>query len=276
LTLPVPGAQDGEVDAEGAQTFRVAADAYDRHVGRYGKELAERLCAVAAVGPGQSVLDVGCGPGALTAVLAALVRPGQVSAVDPSEPFVEACRMRVPGADVRLGRAEELPFADSAFGSVVSQLVVNFLGAPEAGVSEMRRVARPGGAVAAAVWDYAGGMTLLRTFWDAATAVDPEGALSRDEGRIMRYCDEGGLSGLWEGAGLTSIRTGALTVAADYERFEDLWEPFEAGVGPSGAYVLSLGPDTRQALLDDWRRRLGSPSGAFRLTARAWYAVGRA
>ena len=263
------------MDAEGAATFRVAATAYDRHVGRYGKELAERLCAAAAVGPGQSVLDVGCGPGALTAVLAGLVSTGRVSAVDPSEPFVEACRARVPGADVRVGAAEALPFGDASFDAVLSQLVINFMSDPQTGVGEMRRVARPGATVASAVWDYGGGMTLLRTFWDAANAVDPEGAFSRDEGRMMRYCDEGGLSGLWEAAGLTSIRGGALTVDADYESFEELAEPFGAGVGPSGAYLVSLAEDTRRALLDEWRRRLGPPSGAFRLTARAWYAVGR-
>jgi SAM-dependent methyltransferase len=263
------------VEAEGAVTFRVAAAAYDRHVGRYGKELAERLCAVAAVGPGQSVLDVGCGPGALTAVLSGLVGPGRVSAVDPSETFVEACRTRVPGADVRVAAAEALPFADASFDAVLSQLVINFMTDAEAGVREMRRVTRPGGTVAAAVWDYAGGMTLLRSFWDSVGAVDPEGAPSRDEGHTMRYCDESELSGLWESTGLAGVRTGALSVSAGYDSFDDLWEPFEAGVGPSGAYAASLGDAARRALRDEWRRRLGSPAGGFELTARAWYAVGR-
>jgi SAM-dependent methyltransferase len=222
------------MNAERVEGFRVAADAYDRHVGRYGTELAERLCAVAAVGPGQRVLDVGCGPGALTAVLAGLVGTGHVSAAAPSEPFVDACRARVPGADVRLGRAESLPFGDSTFDAVLSQLVVNFLGAPEAGVREMHRVTRSGGAVAAAVWDYAGGMTLH------------------------------------------DVRSGSFTVGAGYESFDDLREPFAAGVGPSGAYLTALDGRAREDVLAEWRRRLGAPSGAFRLTARAWYAVGRA
>jgi SAM-dependent methyltransferase len=263
------------VAVDDAETFRVAAAAYARHVGRYGKELAERLCAVAAVGPGQSVLDVGCGPGALTSVLAGLVGPARVSAVDPSEPFVHACRALVAGADVRVAQAEELPFADGSFDVVLSQLVVNFMSDPELGVEDMRRVARSGGTVASAVWDYAGEMTILRTFWDAAVAVDPDRAAALDEGLRMPYCGEGDLARLWETVGLGGVQSGALNVAADYESFEDLWQPFAAGVGPSGGYFAALDPATRESLLAEWERRLGSPAGPFALTARAWYAVGR-
>jgi SAM-dependent methyltransferase len=269
-------AQDDEVASEGVVTFRVAAEAYDRHVGRYGTELAAQLGAVAAVGPGQRVLDVGCGPGALTAVLAGLVGPTRVAAVDPSEPFAEACRARVPGADVRLGAAEDLPFADGSFDSVLSQLVVNFMTDPETGVAEMRRVARPGGVVASAVWDYAGGMTVLHTFWDAAIAIDPARAAPLHEGSRMRYCGDGELAGLWEASGLSDVHAGGLTVSADYSSFEDLWQPFAAGVGPSGAYFAALDDTARNRLLAEWHGRLGSPSGPFRLAARAWYAVGRA
>jgi SAM-dependent methyltransferase len=265
-----------EVDAERAVAFRVSATAYGRHVGRYGRELAERLCAVAAIGPGQAVLDVGCGPGPLTSVLAGLVGPNRVTAVDPSEPFVLACRDVVPGADVQVARAEELPFADGSFDAVLSQLVVNFMSDPELGVREMRRVARPGGTVASAVWDYAGEMTILRTFWDAAIAADPGRATALDEGRGMPYCREGELARLWETVGLGDVQAGAFSVAADYESFEDLWQPFAAGVGPSGVYFAALDPAGRERLLAEWERRLGSPAGAFRLTARAWYAVGRA
>jgi hypothetical protein len=119
-------------------------------------------------------------------------------------------------------------------------------------------------------------MTLLRTFWEAAIAVDPEGATPLHEGSRMRFCGEGELAGLWEAAGLSDVRSGSFTVAADYASFEDLWQPFAAGVGPSGAYFSSLDETAREAVLDEWRRLLGSPAGALRLTARAWYAVGRA
>src|SRR5689334_22939301 len=148
----------------GAATFRAGADVYDRHIGRYGSSLAAGLIAAAGVGPGVRALDVGCGPGALTAALASALGAEAVAAVDPSAPFVEACRARVPGADVRRAAAEALPFAAGRFGAVLSQLVVNFMADAPAGVREMARVARPGAAVAACVWDYADGMTLLRRF----------------------------------------------------------------------------------------------------------------
>jgi SAM-dependent methyltransferase len=262
------------VDAEGALTFRVSASAYGRHVGRYGRELAERLCAVAAIGPGQAVLDVGCGPGALTAVLAGLVGPNRVTAVDPSEPFVLACRDVVPGADVQVARAEELPFSDGSFDAVLSQLVVNFMSEPELGVREMRRVAGLGGTVASAVWDYAGEMTILRRFWDAAVALDP-GAVELDEGRSMPYCTPGELEALWSGAGLADVAVAPVTVSAGYEGFDDLWEPLEHGVAPSGAYAAALPDDRSAALKEELRRRLGVGAAPFRLTARAWVATGR-
>ena len=149
--------------------FEVATEAYDRLVGRYSPALARELIRFAGVGQGMRALDVGCGPGALTAELAERLGPAGVAAVDPSEPFAAACRSRVPGADVRVAGGEALPFEDDAFDATLSQLVVNFMADPPAGVREMARVTRPGGVVASCVWDYAGEMTLLRSFWDAAS-----------------------------------------------------------------------------------------------------------
>ena len=146
----------------------------------------------------------------------------------------------MPGADVREAAAEALPFADAAFDAVLSQLVVNFLADAPAGVAEMRRVARPGAVVAACVWDYAEGMTLLRRFWDAALAIDPDGAAARDEGRVMPYCGPGELAALWAGAGLRDVAEHTLEASAHYPDFDALWEPFPLGVAPSGAYVAAL------------------------------------
>jgi len=263
---------EGRAGAE----FRTSAEAYDRHVGRYTDELAAALVEVAGVRPGQRALDVGCGPGALTRALATITGADDVAAVDPSPPYADACRARVPNADVRVATAKALPFADDTFDVVLSQLVLNFMSDAPAGVREMRRVARPGTTVGACVWDYADGMTLLRRFWDAALRVDPEGAAQRDEGRVMPYCTPPELEALWTGARLDDVASGELHAGARYEDFDSLWAPLESGVAPSGAYAASLDPGRRAALRGELYELLGSPTGAFTLGARAWYVLGRA
>jgi SAM-dependent methyltransferase len=256
-------------------TFDAPADAYDAHVGRYGPALAAALVEVADIATGGRALDVGCGPGALTAALAGRVGAGRVAAVDPSEPFVAACRARVPRADVRTATAEALPFADGSFDAVLSQLVVNFLADAPRAVAEMARVTAAGGTVAACVWDYADGMTLLRAFWDAAVALDPERAGPLDERARMPFCSPESLRALWEAAGLRDVETGPLSVRASYRSLADLWWPLERGVAPSGAYAASLPAEDRAALRAELRRRLGAGDAPFDLTARAWYVKGR-
>jgi SAM-dependent methyltransferase len=258
----------------GAETFRASAEAYDRLVGRYSSELAAALIAFAGVEPGMRALDVGCGPGALTAALVERLGAAGVSAAEPSEPFAEACAFRLPGVEVVVAGAESLPFADGAFDATLAQLAVNFMSDAEKGVREMARVTRGGGIVASCVWDYAGEMTLLRAFWDAAREVDPERAATADEAVVMRWCNEGGLAELWRAAGLRDVRFGQLVVRASYAGFEDLWSPFPAGVAPSGAYCESLEPDLRAALHSAYRRRLGVGDEPFELTARAWAVAG--
>jgi SAM-dependent methyltransferase len=260
----------------GHEAFRTSADAYDRFVGRYGAELATALIDFAGVAPGMGALDVGCGPGALAAVLVERLGAARVSAADPSASFVDACRTRLPGVDVVEASAEALPFADGAFDAALSQLVVNFMRDGEAGVRQMARVTRPGGIVAACVWDYRDEMTLLRAFWDAAREVDPERGAAADEGVVMRWCTEGGLAELWRAAGLGSVRVGSLIASATYADFDDLWSPLPTGVGPAGTFCKSLEEDDRAALRDAFRARLGVGGSPFTLTARAWSVVGRA
>ena len=259
----------------GAETFRASADAYDRFMGtRYGSALAEALIEFAGIDPGMRALDVGCGAGALAKALAGRLGPENVSAADPSDPLVAACRSRVPGADVVVAPAESLPFEDGTFDATLSQLVVNFMRDAGAGVAEMTRVTVPGGIVASAVWDYAGEMTLLRAYWDSAREVEPERAAAADEGVIMRWCDEGELAELWRAAGLTGVRSGEIVVRGAYSDFDDLWSPLPTGVGPAGAFCKSLAPERQAELHDALRRRLGADDAPFELTARAWAVVG--
>jgi ubiquinone/menaquinone biosynthesis C-methylase UbiE len=255
--------------------FRGPAEIYDRFVGRYSPGLALAMCEAAGVREGQRALDVGCGSGALVSELAEIVGAESVAGIDPSEPFVEATRTRVPGARILVGSAEAIPFADGEFDATLSQLVVNFLTSPDQGMREMSRVTRAGGAVAGCVWDYGEGMTMLRTFWEAAAALDPERATPQMESHTMRFSRPEELGGLWESAGFTEVDVSPIVTEASYDDFDDLWAPFPTGVGPAGAYTAALDTGAQTSLRDEFWHRLGRPEGAFNLSARAWSAVGR-
>jgi SAM-dependent methyltransferase len=253
-------------------SFFQSADAYERYMGRYSRTLAPEFARAAGIASGQRVLDVGCGTGALTVVLADLVGADHVAAVDPSEPFVEQCRANVPGADVRVAPAEALPFEEGTFDRALAQLVFHFVSAPAAAVAEMKRVTRPGGSVAACVWDMTGGMTMIRAYWDAACEADPDAPDEKERfgGR------PGQLVELWRAAGLRDVTDSTLEVSSHYEDFNELWQSFRPGEGPVGAHAASLEGAKHDAVRDALHRRVGSPEGPFELTARAWYAAGLA
>jgi len=263
-------------EAEGAATFRSATDMYGRFVGRYAPALSAALIQAVGVEPDSRVLDVGCGPGGLATALAEIVGQENVAAVDPSPPFISVCRARLPTADVRVAAAEELPFPDGFFDGAFAQLVVNFMTDAQRGVGEMKRVVKPGGTVAACTWDYREGMTMIRAYWDAAHEVAPDESAQFDEGKTMRNATLEELTGLWRTVGLQDVAGGELSVTVGYDDFDDLWAPFPTGIGPAGAFCASLDPEQQQALRAALSRRLGDPVGSFELSARAWYAVGRA
>jgi SAM-dependent methyltransferase len=239
-------------------------------MGRYSVPLAPQLVAFSGITAGQRVLDVGCGPGALTAELVEQLGPDAVTAVDPSEPFVAAVQQRYPGVGVQRASAEHLPFEDRAFDAALAQLVVHFMADPVVGLGEMARVTRRHGVVAACVWDHAGGQGPLSVFWAAARELDRDVA---DESQLAG-AREGHLAQLFRAAGLGEIEEGVLSVDVEHPSFEEWWEPFTLGVGPAGGYAASLDAK-RQAQLRERCREL-LPSAPFVLTARAWATRGLA
>jgi SAM-dependent methyltransferase len=250
--------------------FNVAADAYDRFMGRYSTLLSPQMADLAGVVPGQRVLDVGCGPGALTAVLVDRVGANNVSAVDPSDPFGEAARLRFPDVDVRRAPAEDLPFGADSFDTSIAQLVVHFMTDPVAGLREMRRVTKPGGVVAACVWDHAGGRGPLSVFWEAASQLDPKAV---DESRLAGARRDH-LAELFETAGISDVEQSEIAATLQHPSFEEWWEPYTQGVGPAGAYVTGLDAERRAQLRDRCRELLPDPP--FTLRSVAWTARGRA
>ena len=250
--------------------FANPAEHYDRFMGRYAPTLATALADAAGVTDGMRVLDVGCGPGGLTQELAARTSADRIAAIDPAPQFAEACRERHPGADVRVGTAEQLPWADGTFDAALSQLVIAFMSDPDAGVAEMRRVTRPGGTVAACMWDIVGGgMTMLRIFWSAVGTVDT----STEGERRRAGTAEGDIAERFSRAGLADVEAGALTARADYAGFEDFWVPFTLAVGPAGQYLMEKLTDEQRATVRE-ACRAAVPDGPFSLDARAWYARG--
>jgi len=249
-------------------SFSAGPEAYDRFMGRYSTPLAPRFADFASIGEAQRVLDVGCGPGALTGELVRRFGADAVAAVDPSPGFVEAAGRRNPGVDVRRAEAESLPFDDGSFDAALAQLVVHFMTDPAAGIAEMRRVTRDGGVVTACVWDHAGGAGPLARFWDAARELDPGVADESD----LPGAREGDLERLLHEAGLGDVEERLLTVEVEHRSFDEWWEPFTLGVGPAGAYVQGLAQDARDRLRE--RCRELHPDAPFAVSASAWAARG--
>jgi SAM-dependent methyltransferase len=250
-------------------SFAVPADAYDRFMGRFSGPLAGPFADWLRLSPGQRVLDVGCGPGVLTAVLAARLGAGLVSAIDPSESFVAAARERIPGAVVRSGVAEALPWPDGTFDCAAAQLVVHLMADPSAGIAEMARVTRPGGTVAATVWDFAGGTAPVSAFWRAVHEVAATAPGEAD----LPGARDGHLAGLLRQAGLGEVESTVLKVSLRLSSFDQWWEPFTLGVGPPGSYLAGLDDERRGAVRDACARLL--PSGPFTMSVRSWTARGR-
>jgi len=251
-------------------SFDVSADAYLRFLGRYSEPLAEQFVDLVGVRRGDRVLDVGCGPGVLTAPLVARCGPDQVAAVDPSESFAAATRARFPGVDVRAAGAEDLPYDDDTFDVALAQLVVHFMTDPVVGLREMGRVTRPGGSVAASVWDFGAGTAPLSVFWRAAGDLDPAAPGEGDRAGTH----EGDLVRIASKAGLDAVTSTSLTVRLPFATFEEWWAPYLLGVGPVGSYVANLDHAARDELAEHCRALLPEPP--FEHAATAWVVLAEA
>jgi SAM-dependent methyltransferase len=249
-------------------SFSGAASDYERFMGRYSRPLAVPFADFAGVVAGMTVLDVGCGTGALTAELVARVGAASTHAVDPSPGYVAATRIAHPDVDVREASAEQLPFDDDSVDAALAELVVHFMKDPVVGLREMARVTKSGGTVAACVWDHAGGGSPLSPFWDAVKTIDP-----RVTGEAaMPGASAGQLAGFLQKAGLDAVTEQAISVQVVHPTFDDWWQPYLAGTGPAGAYVARLIPGEVERLRTAAEAHL--PPFPLTLTASAWAARG--
>ncbi len=250
--------------------------AYESFMGRWSRLVAPEFLRRLPPRPAATWCDVGTGTGALAHAVLATEAPELVVGFDPSAAFQAAApnaagRRADPRLRVAAGSAVALPARDRRFDRVVAALVLNFVPDPDRALAELRRVARPGAVVGAYVWDYAGGMQLVRAFWDAAAALDPA-AGAQDEGPRFPLCRPEPLRALFTRAGLTAVDVSAVRVDAAFADFDEVWDPFLGGQGPAGAFATALPPDRRAALRELLRERLPDP---LVLGARAWVVVGR-
>lgn len=252
-------------------TFAIPGSDYDRFMGRYSKLLAPLFADFAGIKANVRVLDVGCGPGALTEELSRRLGPERVCAIEPAPQFAQMCRDRVPGADIRTGPAEQLPWGDAEFDVAIAQLVVPFMADADRCAAEMRRVVRAGGSVVVCMWDAAAAMEMIHHFWQAAAEHDR----SLDGLDPMRYRTEPELRQLLGRAGLRDIESTTLSVRVRYADFDDVWEPIVHSAGTVGGYMAKLDADRRALLRESYRKRIGNPQGPFELNARANATRGR-
>lgn len=251
-----------------------AGDLYEPYVGRWSRVVAKDFLPWLHIAKGARWLDVGCGTGALSQCVLRDYGPAKVRGVDPSQGMIEHAKAHTSGATFEVGDAQALPVPDGAFDVAMAGLVLNFVPKPAIAVSEMRRAVRPGGTVAAYVWDYAGKMELMRYFWDAAVEQDPA-AQPFDEGVRFPLCSAQALEELFRAAGLADVTARAIDAPTVFRDFEDYWRPFLGGQAPAPAYCMSLDEEKRAALRERIRSKLPvRPDGSIHLIARAWAVKG--
>lgn len=253
-----------------------SGDAYEPYVGRWSRLVAREFLDWLGVPSGSHWLDVGCGTGALSQTILEETAPAQIKGIDRSDGYIIHAQERVQDhrAHFEVGDARALPDATARYDAAVSGLVLNFIPQPERAASEMKRVVRAGGIVAAYVWDYAGKMQLMRHFWNAAVALDPN-AFDLDEGRRFPLCQPKPLAELFQSVDLENVEVRAIDISTDFKDFDDYWQPFLGGQAPAPGYAMSLSEDMRAALRE--RIRAGLPfalDGSIPLVARAWAVRG--
>lgn len=250
--------------------------AYEPYVGRWSRLVARRFLAWLALPPGSAWLDFGCGTGALSQTILAECEPRLVIGCDRSPGYADyaARHTRDPRARFVVAQLPDLPGIAGGFDAAVAGLVLNFLPSPGDGVAAMAARVRSSGTVAGYVWDYAGGMELMRVFWDVAGELDPA-ARQLDEGARFPICRPEPLRQLFQGAGLTEVDVQPIDVPTVFSSFDDYWNPFLGGQGPAPGYARGLTPERRDRLRDAIRERLPvAVDGSIPLTARAWAMKG--
>jgi ubiquinone/menaquinone biosynthesis C-methylase UbiE len=262
-----------------SSTFNASSgDGYEQLMGRWSRRLAVPFLAFAGLARGECVLDVGCGTGSLTFLLAQRPELEAIAGVDYAAPYIEHATRRNtdPRVSFRVGDAAALPIPAAAFDRVLCQLVLHFVPEPERAVAEMRRVARPGATVAATVWDARGGLVAHRLFHDTAAALDPAAATRRARAFTRPMTRPGDLEAAWRRAGFSAIETTELAIRMEFSNFDDYWAPYLGKDGPAAEYIATLDAAALTRLRDAVRSAYldGDADGPRSYVAIAWAVKG--
>ncbi len=255
-------------------------EGYERIMGRWSRRLAGPFLDFAGTEDGESVLDVGCGTGCLAFAVAQRSLAGSVLGLDLSPAYVAHARHLNRDARVtfEVGNVHALDLPDGTFDRVLALLVLHFVPKTAQAIAEMKRVARPGAVVGAAVWDARGGFVANRIFFDTAAALDPAANERRARNYTRPLTRPGELAAAWRAAGFTDVVETTLAIRMDFDGFEDYWGPYSAKDGPQSDYVATLNDSDRERLREALQRAYldGEADGPRSYAALAWAVKGRA
>lgn len=258
------------VSSQGSNDFFASVAGYEQFMGRYARPLAVEFVATVPLANGNSVLDIGCGPGALTAELVAKVGAESVSVIDPSPPFLQYCAAQYPGITAEVAKAEQIPFADASFDAVLSQLVIHFIGDLEQAGREIVRVTKPGGWVSVCTWNI-DRMQKINMLPRAASAAGIEVPTIR----VEAFGENGDVSAYLESIGLADVKESTISVSSTYHDFEELWSAYLVSIGPLGPWTVSQSNEAKAAIKRALFQIIDEPEGEFSLSAEARVATGR-
>lgn len=247
-----------------------SGDPYEYFMGRWSKRMAPVFLQWLNFPYHSRWLDLGCGTGALSEAITTAARPEHLYCIDPSAEFLAKAKERhLQNASFLIGSASHIPIPDATVDIVVSGLALNFFPDLPAAFSEIKRVLKPDGTIAAYVWDYAGKMEFLRVFWDAAQAIDTA-AYQLDEGNRFAICNTESLQEAFSTAGFSNIKSSCLDVDTAFKNFADYWDPFLGGQGPAPTYLASLSAVKQEQLKAAIQQQLPvNADGTIQLKARA-------
>lgn len=220
---------------------------YDAYMGRWSAVLAPAFLPFACVRRPASILDIGCGAGSLLRAAVERWPASRLVGIDPVPAFIGRARSTIgpDRVDLVAGAVEALPFAGCAFECCLSLLVLQEIEDRALALSEMRRVTRADGVVAACQWDFVRGMPIIAALRDALEIAAPGICKARNPGASHAFSSEAELSQCWHAAGLSDVETARIGVTLTYANFTDLWEPLLSGSTPMTSLVVSLPPHAR-------------------------------